>query len=110
VGGKEINNEVIRPVLKKMCEIAGHDYNKINWTDQSHRELTWNVEQQINFADWLYDYLLKLNINQWKQITDEMPRFYYKKPKKCRIYTTKFIYSFGFALDKDVELKKEKKK
>lgn len=98
---KEISNEVIKPMLKKMCEFAGHDYKKITWTDRSHRKLTWTVKQQIEYADWLYNHLLNLKLNEWKQITDEMPRFYYKNKKKCRIYAAQFIYYFGFALDQE---------
>ena len=113
MGEKEINNKVVIPILKKMCEIAGHDYDKIVWTDRSHKKLTYTQKNQFEFLTWLADYIYNLKMNEIELLVGGMPKLYYKKKKKARNLAAEFVYRLGFSIEdkkKQSLNNKEKKK
>lgn len=51
-------NESLVIILKHMCEVAGCDYDTIDFKSNDwYTTYTWSDEQQNEFVEWMIDYL-----------------------------------------------------
>ena len=60
-----IENKELTRVFRKMCELAGVDYDSIDFTEDGwHSKHTWTDAKQEEFRKWLYKHMLKPSVTQ----------------------------------------------
>jgi len=87
-------NENLVPILKKMCEMVGADYDKIDFKkDGWYWEYQWTKEQESEFQKWMVEYLM--NNKGARDILMHWPR----KGKKLVTEAVKaFIWNHGWKV------------
>ena len=88
-------------LTRKMCYFAEIDYDEIDWSSNPNLELTWSLEQQNAFRDWL---AIELKFN--KVVRDKIckyPRLVTNKFMRLKI-ANEFVFQYGFKLKKEDEV------
>lgn len=81
-------------ILRKMCSMAGVDYDETDFVTSSwYLQACWAETDQNRFIDWLTDYLYK-NTAARDEIMDRPVKI----KTKCREAAKGFTWNYGWAL------------
>ena len=88
---------VLETILRKQAEFANLEYDKLDknkWT-----EYEWTEDQEVDFYNWMTDYVYSLKKKDLPQIAQH-PSLVYKKRKKIGLLAYQFIFQYGFTTSK----------
>lgn len=81
-----------KKVFKKMCEMVGADYKKINFKKEGWwNKYEWTVEQAAEFSRWLYEELRKR-----PELRHEMMETPTANPQLLIRFVNKFVAFYGW--------------
>lgn len=87
-------NEHLVPILKKMCEMVGADYDKLDFKKEGwYLKHTWTKDKEAEFQKWMVEYL-----NNNREARNIL--MYYPNKNKTRIKDSvkAFIWNFGWKV------------
>lgn len=85
-------NNVLKPILSKMCEMVGVESNQVDFkAEQWFWEHTWTQKQEDEFIEWLTQYLVD-NIEARRLAM----RFPTKRRKQCKESAEAFVWNYGW--------------
>lgn len=86
---------MIQIVLHKMCEIAGIDFDTVNWQDSSHHKLEWTKEQESEFIKWFAN-----ELNTSKLLRESICKYpsLVKGKYRSQKFSSGFTMNYGFRL------------
>lgn len=95
----------LEDAIRKMCEVAGHDYDKIDFKDavNPYYKLQWTIAQEQEYKEWLID-----AIKKDKVLAKDF--FGLSRPSKERILkgVSFFIFNHGFSTVDEYEARRAK--
>ena len=87
-------NKNLVPILKKMCEMVGADYDKIDFKkDGWYWEYQWTKEQESEFQKWMVEHLN--NNREARNILMYCPN---KNKTRIKDSVKAFIWNFGWKV------------
>lgn len=90
----KIENEYLKKILKKQCEIVGADYVKIDFKKEGwFTDYTWTEKQEDEFYDWLIEFLK--DRKAWKSLTSHWASYNKKNREKL---AGEWILNYGWKL------------
>ena len=89
--------EAIEEIKRKMCELAGYDYEDVLWSDGSHLKLKWAEEQENEFKVWFVqkcttDSKFRREISKYDALV--------KSKKYAQKMADEFVFQYGFRTDR----------
>jgi len=90
-------------ILTEMCARVGTDLDHVDiLTDDWHEQFDWSIEEEENFQDWLFNYLVTNN-----DALTEISTYRINEPYSTRDLMTlvkEFTLFYGWALQQDIDL------
>lgn len=86
----------LEPILKKMCEMVGVPYEKMDFKKERwFHEHSWTSEQQAEFKTWLTKYMFD---NQDARVALSYCR---KDMTSCQKFADMFVFNYGWRTKRD---------
>lgn len=84
----------LKIILRKMCEVVGADFAKINFKKSNwYLSYSWTQKQEDNFCKWMADYLYSSY-----SARKEVMYFNRKSKKHCIDVSKHFVSNYGWKI------------